>query len=149
MKDATDFLLSEYESLKREVHDLSKDARNVEKVSITFSAIIWVWLITHEKGNVELARICSALPLLLTIIFGIYKYLLFRDVKFLDAYIEKIENNFLYTLNSQGTVKFGWEKHIKSRSKDTLFYILAILNFTLLIAINVFGIYYVFHVVCS
>ena len=144
MKDDTDFLLAEYDNLKKEILALAQVIWNSDKLSITLSAAIWVWIFSHKIDF--LSKLTSILPLIICVSILIYKWLLWRDVKQIGEYLKKIEDTFLNETNSKSEFKYGWENYLLRKNKDKLYYVLASFIWGFQIVINVIGIVYVFSI---
>ena len=109
---AQEFLLREYDALRREVEMTIKDRSDYLRYAILSSGAIWAWLVGLPKGQGSpLVHAVSAwIPSLLTVLLCGEWNLLRRKIWGIARYIRNIEHHM------QPPQGLGWETQLEDRT---------------------------------
>jgi hypothetical protein len=108
MENASDFILKEYEALRREMEEAVKETRVLERSAVLATGAIWSWLVGAGKPEYELAK---WLPALIVLALGIRALLLTSHIDFLAKYFIEVEKSFLLPSG------LGFEQQFKRKGK--------------------------------
>jgi hypothetical protein len=103
-------ILAEYERLCAEIAESSKEASNCVIYSVTGSAALWAWLLTHSdtaQGN-----FIAAMPVLLTAFLFARWGILQKSMDEIGLYLAETELLYFEGLH-------GWENHLRPNGKRT------------------------------
>lgn len=107
MEAQLEFLKLEYESLRGELEQLSKELRETERYTIIVIAAVWVWLATNTESLPENSGLYFWWLPVLIVVFGFIRFLgVQQSLVKIAGYIAKcIEPEFLGE-------KGGWENYL-------------------------------------
>ena len=126
--DAKEFLMKEYDALRKQIDDLTRELLSIEKWCLIVSGVIWSWLAsTQNKSMPELIYWC---PAIISCLFGLRVLGLHRSTLLAGKYITGLEKTLCLPKG------FGWESYLTSK-RPLLIAIPAYLYWVLLIGVNV------------
>jgi hypothetical protein len=110
-----DFLLKEYECLRKEVEWLLKDYRGLERNIVVAVAVLWSWLF-HEKWDAASGRNLHTLawfiPFLFAVLGSVRARGIFKAFGVLHDYLLEIEETFTTDSYPQ-----GWEHFLTPKEE--------------------------------
>ena len=119
-----DFHLEEYKSLKSEISNRLEEARRLEVLALSGTALVYAWLSTNTTNNPGLPlKFAWAIPLMFTLLGSFRAYALFYRVLLIARYLRKLERRV--AVNGKDSVDRenedqlpGWERYLHDgRSK--------------------------------
>jgi hypothetical protein len=125
------YLLKEFDKLNDEIAKLLEEIRSREKWSLTIIAAISAWMysaafnketetILSREQVLALTQALSWIPLLTTILYGISVWLLYKNIKWIGQYLNRIEKIFLAKYKDEDGL-MGWERHFRKENKQKYF----------------------------
>lgn len=136
-----EFLLKEYDKLNNEVAKLLEETRTREKYSLTIISLVAAWIYTeiikYPKDNsfpkevfIPIIQLLSWIPLIITFLYGISVFLIYKNIKWIGGYLLVIETTFISNLkytekdektNEIKTKIFGWERYFDEKNRKSYF----------------------------
>lgn len=107
--DATDFALSEYESLRKEISEAVAETRTLERYGVTGTAAVWTWLLI-QKTPQDWHTALKWVPFMFCIILALRSAALLMDIIDHAKYIITVEMRY------GNKEAFGWEHFIQKRN---------------------------------
>ena len=104
----TQFLLAEYDALRREIDEKIRQSNSLPKYTALATAAIWTWLYSNNVDSV--VRIVTWIPACLTVLLGVLDVAMHRDIIRAGEYIRRVEKH----LNLPEGL--GWEGYIRGQS---------------------------------
>jgi hypothetical protein len=129
-----DFLLKEYDKLNNEIAKLLEETRTREKYSLTIISLVASWIYTeiikYPNGSkipkgifIPIIHLLSWIPLVITFLYGVSVFLIYKNIKWIGGYLSKIEPLFIVNLEYAENKIFGWEKYFDDKNRKSYFVI--------------------------
>lgn len=126
------YLLKEYDKLNNEVAKLLEETRSREKYSLTLISIVSTWIYTEiikfpkdigikKDSFIPIIHLLSWIPLAITLLYGISVLLIYKNIKWIGAYLSRIEKSFINDLQDSDGKVFGWEKYFNEKNRKSFF----------------------------
>lgn len=109
--DTKEFLLKEYETLKREVEIRIKHLFTIFYYSLVACSAVWIWI----YSNIEIVKkieIILWLPFIIVVVSFYRNITLNNDIKKIGDYIKNLENEFKLPNN------LGWETSLRGTKRN-------------------------------
>jgi hypothetical protein len=137
---ATDYLKLEYGKLNGEILKLTDEIRIRERFAAAFAPLAGAWIFVQlfkEKGSsgfeMQLALIICAATFLITFLFGLSTFILYRNIRIAGKYLKTIEEHMLPGYENHS---FGWERFYALNNKASLVK-LAVINWIIYLILPV------------
>ena len=98
------FLLAEYNSLRKEIENTTAQMRQLVTYSLLASGCFWAW---HTSRASSSTLILKFVPFALTLLFFLYNFSLSKDMKRTGDYLSAVEKSLKLPFD------LGWESHIR------------------------------------
>jgi len=133
--DQRDFLLTEYDHLRREVERLGAETRTLARYALVITGGIYGWfaarLLDPDVGALDATfKVFTWTPAVVTLLFGVRCLALGYGIRRIAPYIQRIESEFRLPDG------LGWETHLRDTRKRIMFWS-ATLYWVILFAVTV------------